>query len=179
MLRETVAKVYAKALFSVALKLNRVDEQKRDLVKVCRIFKEHPALRRALEAPTIPSSVKKRMIKELLENRVEQTTLHFYYLLVDKNREVYADAVLEAYGQLVREHKGIVRCLVKTASPLPPSVRHDLERSLMKYTGSKVELIIQVEPELLGGFVVRVGDRLIDASLKTQLEKVRGRLLSS
>lgn len=162
----------------MALAKKKIDEQLKELITVSLILEEHPTLKRALEAPTVPGSVKKRILKELLTKRVGATTLNFFYVLVDKNREVYSQAILEAYRALIRDHQGVVQCTVRTASPLTKKLTSELEKSLEKYSGKEVELVVEEAPELLGGVVIRVGDRIIDASLETQLGQIRDRLLA-
>ncbi|MBI3926290.1 MAG: ATP synthase F1 subunit delta [Armatimonadetes bacterium] len=178
MLLRTIAFRYAEALFKLAVDRKNIDDQLKELVTVERILQEHPSLKRALEAPTVPGSVKKRILKELLERRLDKTTLHFFYVLVDKNREVYVTTIIEAYRGLMRAHRGVVQCHVRTAVPLTADLTRDLTTSLGKYTGKKVELQVELAPELLGGMVIRVGDRIIDASLESQLEHIRERLLA-
>lgn len=167
---------YAQALFALAEKGKGHDHQMAELLKVKSIFDEHSNLKRAISSPTVPVPVKKSILKRLLENRTDANTLHFFYVLVGKNREVYADAVVESYKELLRQHRGEVAVTVRTAQPLDAKLLAEVEKTLLSYTSRKVEIKTEVDPELLGGLVIQIGDRVIDTSLKRQLLQIQERL---
>jgi F-type H+-transporting ATPase subunit delta len=167
---------YAQALFGLAKKTNKLDEQLGELVKVGAIFSQHPALGRSLQSPTIPSTVKKSILQKVLAGRVSDTTLHFFYVLVDKNREVYLESIIEGYKELLRHERGQVHVVIQSAGPLSPAVQQQVQTRMREYTGKTVELTYEVDPELLGGLVIRVGDRIIDGSVRHQLSQIHERL---
>ncbi|MEW6277307.1 MAG: ATP synthase F1 subunit delta [Candidatus Eremiobacterota bacterium] len=176
MLLETVANRYAEALYQMAREAKDHKNQLKELEKVYEIIKTHPALGRAVASPTIPSQVKKNILRQLLDQRVSTRTLHFFYLLVDKNREVYVRAVVEAFRELLRRDEGVVKCRAEVASPIDAATRDRLLEQLRKVTGMTIELEVVENPALLGGVVLAVGGRLIDGSLASQLQHIRQRL---
>ncbi|HXE72691.1 MAG TPA: ATP synthase F1 subunit delta [Candidatus Nitrosotenuis sp.] len=176
MLDETVAARYAEALYELARQDPGPAFALRELEDVARTLAGHAALNRALRAPTVPAQVKKAILKRLLEPRVRALILHFLYLLVDKRREAYLEAIVEAFRRKLRDEQGLVRCRVEVAAPLTTGTRDRLLERLSALTGKKVELEVVVRPEILGGAVLTVGDRLIDGSLRRQLEDLRERL---
>lgn len=167
---------YAQALFDLGKKHNKLDEQLAELVKVGLILSEHPALGRSLQSPTIPSTVKKTILQKVLTGRVSDTTLHFFYVLVDKNREIYLDSITHSYKDLLRQERGQIHVVVQSAGPLSPAVQQQVQARLREYTGKTVELTYEVDPELLGGLVIRIGDRIIDGSVRHQLSQIHERL---
>lgn len=167
---------YAQALFNMAQKENKLDEQLAELIKVELILREHGQLTRALQSPTIPSAVKKSILQRVLAGRVGDKTLHFFYVLVDKNREVYVDSIVESYRELVRTSRDEVKVVVQTADKLDDSLIKQVEKSMQSYTGKKVELQFEVVPEMLGGLIFRIGDRIIDGSVRHQLNQIHERL---
>jgi F-type H+-transporting ATPase subunit delta len=171
-----VAVRYAQALFNMAQAKNQVDPQLADLVKVQLIFRDHEPLSRALQSPTIPSPVKKSILQKVLTGRVSDTTLHFFYVLVDKGREVYVDAVVESYRELLRQSRDEVKVVVQSAEKLDDTLVKQVEASMKSYTGKKVELEFEVVPELLGGLLFRIGDRIIDGTIRHQLNQIHERL---
>ena len=102
--------------------------------------------------------------------------LHFLYVLVDKKREEYIGTILTVFQERLREMRGEVACHVKSAKPLTSTIRKDLEKSLKAFSGKDVQLTEEVEPDLLAGMVITVGDRVIDTSFRHQLREVEDRL---
>lgn len=176
MLINAVAVRYAQAIFQIAREANRLDDQLMALIKVETILQEHPSLERAIQSPTIPSSVKKSILKRVLEGRVDNTTLHLCYVLVDKDREVYVESIVAAYRELLRQERGQVEVVVQTASELNADLKSQVESRMRDYTQKKVDLKFEVAPELLGGLVIRLGDRIIDGSVRHQLVQIHERL---
>lgn len=167
---------YAQALFDMAKAKNQLDAQLGELVKVQVILRDHPALVRALQSPTVPSPVKKSILQQVLNGRVDANTLHFFYVLVDKGREVYVDSVVDSYRELLRQSRDEVKVVVQSADKLDDALIKQVETSMKSYTGKKVELEFEVVPELLGGLVFRIGDRIIDGSIRNQLNQIHERL---
>ena len=167
---------YAQALFDMAKKKNQLDEQLGELIKVQLIFREHGPLTRALQSPTVPSAAKKSILQRVLAGRVGERTLHFFYVLVDKNREAYVDSIVESYKELLRTSRNEVKVVVQSADKLDDSLVKQVEKSMQSYTGKKVELEFEVVPEMLGGLIFRIGDRIIDGSVRNQLNQIHERL---
>ena len=176
MLLNALAGRYAEALFGMAKAKNQVEEQLADLVKTQLILNDHPSLTRAIQSPTVPSEVKKVILKRVLDGRVSTVTLHFFYVLVDKNREVYVDMIVESYRALLRASRDEVKVVVQSAGPLGKPLVKEVEQNMRDYTGMKVELSFEVVPELLGGMVIRIGDRIIDGSVRHQMNQIHERL---
>ena len=177
MLHNSVAIRYAQALYEMA-KSNKggVDDQLAELIKVYGILQQHRSLARALESPTVPGQIKKSILRQLLEKRITATTLYFLYVLVDKNREVYVGPIIEAYKELMRRDRGEVEVHVQTAAALPDATLKQVVETMTKHTGMKVSVKAEVVPELLGGMVIKIGDKVIDGSVRHQLNQMQERL---
>lgn len=167
---------YAQALFDLAREKKLLDEQLSELIKVQLILHDHQQLARALQAPTVPSPVKKSILQKVLSGRVADTTLHFFYVLVDKGREAYVDSIVESYRELLRQSRGEVKVIVQSAEKLDTTLTKQVETNMKSYTGKKVELEFEVVPELLGGLIFRIGDHIIDGSIRYQLNQIGERL---
>ena len=176
MLNQSLAIRYAQALFALAAKGQGYDAQLVELIRVKGILDSSPPLKKAVESPTIPGSTKKAILKQLLEKRTTATTLHFLFVLVDKNREVYVDSILEAYRDLLRNQRGEVAAALQTATALAPTVLAQVQTTLLKHTGKKVDLKTEVVPSLIGGMVIHIGDKVIDGSIRRQLLQIQERL---
>jgi F-type H+-transporting ATPase subunit delta len=176
MLLKAVAQRYADALLSLEKKAGGLDELEKDLVQVVTTLREHDGLRHALESPTVASSKKQSVLEGVFKKEISQTVLHFLYVLVDKKREEYLETILSVFQERLRERRGEVACHVRSAKPLTSSIRKDLEKSLKTFSGKDIQLTEEVEPELLAGMVITVGDRVIDTSFRQQLREVEDRL---
>lgn len=175
MLLKSLARRYAQALYGLAEKEKKVDERLMELVKTREIIAHHPKLNQSLLSPTIPGQVKKAILRRLLENSVSPLVLHFFYVLVDKSREVYVPPVIEAYKEIIRESRGEIEVTVRAAEALPERINTLVKELVAKRTGKKVEIKVEIAPELLGGVQIIVGDSIIDGSLRAQLGKMQER----
>lgn len=176
MLLRAVAVRYADALMSLADKAGGLEKLDADLGLVASTIAEHEGLRSALESPTVPSTKKHTVLKAVFEGKVSSTILNFLYVLVDKKREEYLGKILEVFQERLREARGEVACHVVSAKPLTAAIRKDLEKNLKSFSGRTVQLTEEVQPELLAGMVVTVGDRVIDTSFRNQLREIGERL---
>ncbi len=125
----------------------------------------------------IPGEVKQRILGELFENRVQDITLNFMFLLVSRRRERFLPEILEACRDILDEWDGVVNADVASAVSLSESQEGNLKSGLETVTGKSVRMKTTVNPDLIGGFVVRVGDQVFDSSLATQLQRVRQSLV--
>lgn len=176
MLLKTVAKRYADAIYSMAKADKQVDDQLADLQSVEGVLDKNPDLKTALESPTVASQVKKKILKEVFTKEITPRTLHLLYVLVDKGREEYLSAIIEAYEELMRQAQGVVQCHVTAPRALTKKMQSGLEKNLKDYLGRDIELVAEVDENMLGGMVITVGDRVIDTSLDTQLLQIQERL---
>jgi F-type H+-transporting ATPase subunit delta len=113
---------------------------------------------------------KEAIVRRLFEGRVHPLVSSFLLLLVRKQREGLAPAVVAAYTALVDEREGVVEARVRAARPLSPEQAEKMRAELETITGRAVRLHLAVDPTLLGGVVVRVGDRVYDGNLRHQLD---------
>lgn len=177
MLDETLAVRYAEALYGLARGANRASAQLDELKMVQQVLQEHSQLQQALESPAVPGEVKKRIAHDLFAKRVKQDTLHFLYLVIDKQRERYFAAMVRSFEKMLQADEGVVEAKVEVPFALDEAARARVLERLTRMTGKKIKLDVEVRPELLAGAVVTVGDRLYDGSFSSQLEQIRDRLV--
>ncbi len=157
-------------------KKTSIDDQIVELIRVREIFADHEQLKQAIESPTVPDQVKKSILKQLLEKRVTPVTLHILYVLVDKKREAYLNQIISALEEIKRRENQVVQCHVRVPRSFTKKLQASLEKNLQEYTGKTVELVVEEDPDLLGGMIVTIGDRIIDGSMETQLAQIQERL---
>jgi F-type H+-transporting ATPase subunit delta len=177
----TAANRYGRALFDVAVK-ERVDLQilEDQLASFVSLFRQHPNLEKILLNPAVPAPRKRAAVAELVKSASLLPQLaKLLVLLAERDRLVLLPDLLSAFRDRLLEHQNVVRADVATAAPLPPDRVNAIENSIKNVTGRGVRLSTRVEPALIGGVVARIGSTVYDASVTTQLEKMRRRLSES
>jgi F-type H+-transporting ATPase subunit delta len=174
----TAAVRYARALFDVALKeQGNLSEIEAQLASFAELFTQHPTLAKVLLNPAVPAPRKRSAVVELTRNAAFSPVLEkLLILLGERDRLVLLPDLVAAYRERLAEHQKIVRASVTTSTPLAAERIEEIRRSLAHVTGRAVTLTTQVDPALIGGLVARVGGTVYDASVITQLEKMRQRL---
>jgi len=171
-----VAKRYAQALFELVKEKNRVEEVARDLEGVAGLFREVRELAAWLKHQGIPAEEKKSLFRRILADRVSPITLNFVLLLCDRKREGYLESICEQFRSLALEDAGLVEGEVRSALPLGPEQVKALEERFSEITGRRVRLKAKAEPQLIGGLVVKIGDRVWDGSLAQRLRSLKEHL---
>lgn len=179
MIREAVARRYAKGLFDVAYEMNMVEEVAQDLDGIAELLEQEPSLQEVLECRRVPTHVKKEIIRNIFQERISPVVLGFLEILIDKHRERNFGAIRESYHDFLKKYKNIIVAEVKTAFPLEPQFEEKLKEVLKKSTGKNVEIQVSVHPELIGGLVVQIGDRVYDGSVTKQLKMMGARIMKS
>ena len=159
--------------WDAAGKVDRIDE---DMQSVQESLDASRELDLFFRSPIVGREKKKAVIVKLFDGKVDPLIVRLMQLLVEKGREDILPAVIRQYSALRDERLGIVEARVRTAMPMEFDETEDLRKALEAKTGKKVRLRIEVEPELIGGAVVRIGDRVYDGSVQHQLESLRDQL---
>lgn len=167
------ARRYAKALFDLAKSTGAdvLDKSGEDIANFAALAKESVALSRFFEDPVF-SAEEKRKVITALSDRLEMSAMvrDFCYLLADKHRLVLVGKIAEEYQALADTEKGILRGELVSATPLDDTMQLTVQDELEKKAGKALVLDFKVDATLLGGMVLKMGDNVMDASLKTQLQ---------
>ncbi len=173
-----VARRYAQALLELGIEQGNLDKMVDDMSSVAGAWETSHELRNALENPLVPHEAKKAVIGELADQiGATPTTRHALLLLVDRRRTKALPYVARTLRELADARKGVVRAEVTTAVPLGDAYYTRLQSQLEKMTGRKVVVDKRTDPSLVAGVVTRIGDRVLDGSLRTRLLSLRDALL--
>jgi F-type H+-transporting ATPase subunit delta len=175
MSQRTVSRRYASALYQEADASGVLDAIDEDVLLLRTSLNDTREFRRVFESPVIPREKKEAILQALLKERIEPLTLQFLHLLIEKDRASLAKPILDAYQALRDEHRGIVDAEATVARPLADDDREALLETLEERTGKTVRLHVKKEPALIGGLVVRIGDRVFDGSVRSQLNALHDR----
>jgi F-type H+-transporting ATPase subunit delta len=171
-----VARRYAQALTEEAQSTGALDASDADVALLTETLDGSRDLRMALTSPVVSHDKKLAILTRLFDGKVSDLTLRFLRLLVSKQRDGEIPVILDAYRQLRDERTGTVQALVRTATPLSPDAADRLKAALEARSGATVRMDLRVDPSLIGGLVVRLGDVVYDRSVKHQLDTLRGQL---
>ncbi len=172
----TVAARYARALFIVTEKRGETGRALEELKAALEVWRPGTRVAAFLTAPQVSLSDKRDALRAALRGKVLPSVSLFADLLLRKKRlDVYPEIVSE-FEALVERARGIRRIHVASAAPLTATELERLQRTLERYTGGKVKLSTEVAPELLGGALVRIGDRVVDRTVRTLLEAIERQL---
>lgn len=176
MTESSVARRYAGALFSLSGKegMEAMLERGRLLSELARLAREEPKLGAVLKSPVISAGEKKAILEAILEKLGDdRTTRNFCCLLADKERLASLGEIADWYSLMLDDARGILRGRVSTAVKLTPARQDEIKETLGKKFGKDIELTFRVDPEILGGMVLAVGDKVMDSSLRAQLGALR------
>lgn len=171
------ARRYAKALFSIAQEDSAVEAVTADLDRMAGLLEQNPELRHALFRPLHPVKERRAVLQAVCERiSVSASVKNFLVFLIDQRRLVDFDAIRDEFGRLADAAAGRVQAQVVAASELPDAQRERLRSALAARTGRQVELVVSVDPDLIGGAIAKVGGVVYDGSLRTQLSQLRDSL---
>ncbi|MBL0385440.1 F0F1 ATP synthase subunit delta [Tumebacillus sp. ITR2] len=168
----TVAKRYAEALFEVAQQQGNADTVQAELSAITDALKAHPELEQMLLHPSISTEVKKKQMNELFNGRVSAIVMNFIQLLLDRRRQEDLHSIAEEFTVLADKASGRVKVKVESATPLSEEEISTLKNTLGA-NGKQIEVTATVNPALIGGAKVRVGDTVFDYTVAAQLERFR------
>ena len=170
----TSVKRYAQAVFEIALESNKLKEWQSNLGKIAQLTRdaEFTAL---VENPKIPFEAKEKLVREIL-GKINPMALNLVYLLIAKGKLKDAGQIADEYERLLNEHYGIKSAEVTTAIAIDDTEREKLSHHLEAIVGKKVNVKIQVNPDIIGGFIARIDDSLIDGSIRNKLEMLKKNL---
>lgn len=172
-LLNTITTPYAEAFLQVASSRKEVDEIIDQAKSVLKLWEECPDFRNAMASPVLEVDSKKAAIQKLFSDQVTPSFLNLLKLLADRQRIGFLDSVLERLIELYREQRNIALATVTSASELTDDQQNDLLKKIQSIAGTdNLELNLKVDSDLIGGFVVTVGSKVIDASLAGQVRRL-------
>jgi len=172
-LLNTVTTPYAEAFLQVAESRNEVDEVVEQSKSILDLWASSSDFRHAMGSPVFEVEAKKNALEKLFSKDLSPSFLNLLKLLADRNRIGLLDAVLERVLELFREQRNIALATVTSASELNEDQQAELLQKVQALAGTdNLELTLKVDPDLIGGFIVNVGSKVIDASLSGQVRRL-------
>lgn len=173
-----VSKTYGDALFELALEENAVDSLAEEVQMVLKVLNENEELMKLLNHPKIVKEEKIKIIQNIFKGRVSDNLTGFLEVIVNKDRYNEIPAIFDFFLDLVKEYKNIGVVYVTTAVELKDSQKETLKKKLLETTKYETfEMHYQIDASLIGGMLIRIGDRVVDSSIKAKLEEMSRNLM--
>jgi F-type H+-transporting ATPase subunit delta len=163
-----------KSLLDLAVERKALEEVHRDMLFFSEVVSKSRQLELLLQNPVIKHDQKLEVLKKIFAGKVNGLTMAFFEIIARKNREPILASIAKEFHNAYNEYKGIGKATVVTATPLDAGARADFEKLVRSYSDKKeIELTERVDPELIGGFILNVGDRQVDASIKSKIKTLK------
>lgn len=173
-----VSQTYAQALFELAVEEKKTSLLLNEASGLLEVIRTNAEFGRFMNHPKIPREEKIEVVKNVFDERISKELEGFLITVIEKDRYAEIEAILDAFIAKVKEYSSIGTAYVTTAIALENQEKKDIETRLLATTGYKtVECIYDVDSSLIGGMVIKMGDKVVDSSIRTKLEKLQRELL--
>jgi len=173
-----IARRYAGAMFDIGLKQHSLERTLEDVRGIAQVF-AHRKLAYLLREPKVPAKRKETAIREAMANKVLPTSLNLALLVVQRELVDIMPNIANELEQLVLNYKNEAIADVRTATRIDDAQLTQIKQALEKRTGKTIITHARVQPDILGGIIARVGDQVIDGSVRSRLAALRQQLLKS
>jgi F-type H+-transporting ATPase subunit delta len=164
---------YAEALFNVVQAEGEIERVEDELYRFGKVLEGNHELKQALSDKGIDRGQRTKVLEDLLADKVSPHTLGLLTFIVGQGRARQMPQILQELSELAAEARNAVVAEVRSATPLDARQRTALQKALSKATGKKVAVKVMVDPSLLGGIVAKIGETIIDGSVKRRLEQLK------
>ena len=168
-----VASRYAKALFDYAGENQQIDAVKDDLTQIIQVLKENQELQIVLNSPVIVPSKKYAIFAQVFANALSETTFNFLGVIIKKKREPAIATICEEYIKLYNQAHNIKVATLTTAQPISEALLEKIKGLLEEKTQATVQIKQLVDPQIIGGFLIKLDDNFIDASVLSKINKLK------
>lgn len=173
-----ISKTYGDALFELAVEEDKIDALLEEIEQLQKVLSENDEFGRLMNHPKIIKEEKIQVAKNVFEGRMSDELLGFLIIIISKDRYRDIDAILDYFIAEVKKYKGIGIATVMTAVPLREEQCKKIEQRLLDTTSyTTMEMNYMLDKSLIGGMVIRIGDRVVDSSIKTKLSELQKELL--
>lgn len=174
-----VATRYAKSLFDLAMEKDKLERVEQDADLFLQTIAQSRAFENMIKSPVITPDKKLDVMTKVFHGKFNDLTMAFMRIVARKGREMLLNKIFQQFMAMYKEHKNIITAIVTTAVPIDHGMEKDIKRMLHERTQSTIELKTKVNPQMLGGFVLQYEDKLVDASVSSQLKALRNHLLNN
>lgn len=175
---EIVVNRYATALFEIAKEQGAMTKFKEEALAIVNLLQDTPEYVSLLGHPSVVEANKLEMVQEAFGGKVADEFVGLIELIIKKSRTEYLVDILMEFIKMAKEAEGILKGMITSAMPLTNKQIAQIETNLEQSTGKTLELEVTVDPSLIGGMIVRIGDKVVDGSIKGQMDTLKSQLNS-
>jgi len=174
-----VSKTYAQALFELAVEEDRTSSFLEEAAGLLEIIRTNAEFGQFMNHPKIQKEDKLEVVQNVFRDKVSKEMLGFLVTIIEKDRYTEIEAILEEFIASIKEYNNIGTAYITTAIAINEQEKQDIESRLLATTRYKtIECIYDVDRNLIGGMVIKMGDRVVDSSIRTKLDKLQRELLA-
>ena len=174
-----VSKTYAQALFELAVEEGKTTDFLEEAVALLEVLRSNAEFGQFMNHPKIQKEDKLEVVKNVFREKLSREMLGFLVTIVEKDRYSEIEAILQDFIASIKEYNNIGTAYVTTAIAINDQEKQDIESRLLATTRYKtIECIYDVDKSLIGGMVIKMGDRVVDSSIRTKLDKLQRELLA-
>ena len=168
-----VAEPYAEGLLDLAISNDALKETTNDVNIISQFLVNSNDLKKFLGNPLITRAAKKNVVKDILGEQISDITLKFLLLLVDRGRIEILESIAQNFLELSYKHEAIEIAKITSSIQLSAQQQKEIAGKLKVITGAKqIKLALKVDPQLIGGFTIEIGSKMIDTSIRGQLKQI-------
>lgn len=165
---------YVKSLLGLAVEQNALEQVHADMLLFSKVCEENRSFELLLRNPIIKHDKKRDILEKVFTGKVSNLTLSIFDIITRKNREPLLPAIAREFHNAYNEYKGIRKAVLTTAAAIDAKQKAEFEKIVKEMSDRKeVELVQRIDKDMIGGFVLEVGDKQIDASIKNKLKALR------
>jgi F-type H+-transporting ATPase subunit delta len=173
LITNTIARRYAKALVQLGAEEGAVEKFNNELTAVNAVLADNPALNSIFRSPAYGIEAKREILRDIIGKLgLSGTVANFLQLVLDRNRLAFIPQIAESFSGFADELSGVIRPTLSSGLPLDGSQVGEIKAALEKSTGKKVVLNVEVDANLIGGVVTKIGGTVYDGSVRTQLDRI-------
>ncbi len=173
---QTAARVYAEALLQLASEQKLTDDIEAELNELMRLWREQPDFAALMNSVAIDDDARRTSLRNIFAGRVHELLLNLMLVLNDKGRTMSFAEIADAFGKLLDAQRGRQRAYVTTAVAMTDEQRRKVADQARRLSGREPVLVERIDPDILGGVVLQIGDHVVDGSLKLKLRKMKADL---
>lgn len=167
-----LARRYAKALFDLAVEDGVLDQVNDDMKLIADVLSENKELRRMLLSPVIPPARKKVVVKKIFEGKIDKRSLTFIDIIIRKGREEQIHDIALQFYESYLDHKNIAIVEITTAAEIDKELRLKMVKLMESKTSKTIQMSEKINPDIIGGFKLKLNDYQYDASIKQIFTKL-------
>lgn len=173
---ELIARRYAQALFEVAYEDNQHKKVEEELFQIVNIFESNPDFYELIRTPLITTQNKKQVLKDVFQGKISQELFNFCYILLDKTRETYIFDIAKQFKLMCDKVENSTEAVVITVVPMAQEDIANLENKLSAVSNKQVKLINEIDASIVGGILIKIGDKIIDGTIRNRLWNIKQQL---